>query len=84
MGPCWLKLTGLAPVGLALKKSWCRREYICDNMGNLEVMEKQPDTPMLSLLSLSVKTVMNHKKHANEVVVVSGIIHKNSTKTQTI
>jgi hypothetical protein len=42
-------------------------------------MEVQKDPPLLTVMSLSLKTMLNPKNNQNEIVMISGIVHQQGT-----
>ncbi|ORX68792.1 hypothetical protein DL89DRAFT_284847 [Linderina pennispora] len=84
MGPCWLTLHGATPVEHHDRLSWCRAECAIADPKLVKVMsdsaieEKSlPREPPLTTMTLSLKTVMNHKAKENEVVALSMLVHRN-------
>ncbi|KAJ1956569.1 DNA-directed DNA polymerase alpha catalytic subunit pol1, partial [Linderina pennispora] len=84
MGPCWLTLHSATPVEHHDRLSWCRAECAIADPKLVKVMsdsaieEKSlPREPPLTTMTLSLKTVMNHKAKENEVVALSMLVHRN-------
>ncbi|KAI8147542.1 hypothetical protein BJV82DRAFT_654233 [Fennellomyces sp. T-0311] len=77
MGPCWLKIDGATAEDSP--KTWCKAEYnvygpnkvtpLRDTDGNAPT-----HIPPLVVLSLSLRTIMNHQKNQNEIVAASGLV----------
>ncbi|KAJ2141984.1 DNA-directed DNA polymerase alpha catalytic subunit pol1 [Coemansia sp. RSA 564] len=83
MGPCWLRIQGAQAVDRFNRVSWCRSEYTVDNPKNVHVMDdaaveqsKLARVPPLTTVTMSLKTVMNHRDRVNEVVAVSMLVHR--------
>eukprot|EP00743_Colponemidia_sp_Colp-15_P005940 GILK01006386.1.p1 GENE.GILK01006386.1~~GILK01006386.1.p1 ORF type:complete len:1470 (-),score=342.66 GILK01006386.1:187-3951(-) len=72
MGPCWLTIK--KPRQPQFNSSWCRFEAHVDSKKQIIKMEEQPDTPLLTVVSLNLKTVKN-KQHANEVCMATLMVH---------
>jgi DNA polymerase alpha subunit A len=82
MGPCWLEIR--APVAPHAQVSWCNYEVEVHNPKFVNPLttsspsfkgEMLPPSPPLSVLSLSTKTVIEHKSHSHEVVLASGVFY---------
>ncbi|KND02063.1 DNA polymerase (pol2) [Spizellomyces punctatus DAOM BR117] len=80
MGPCWVEIKD---ANLTNKNiSWCKIEVTVDNPKTLNPFREDDSSapkqaPPLVVMSLSLRTVMNHKKHINEIVVASGLVYHN-------
>lgn len=79
MGPCWLELRGVKRNDMTY--SWCKYEVTVDSpkqITRMELNKAAPSlpTPSMSVLSLSLKTVVNKKSHTHEVVLASVLFHK--------
>jgi DNA polymerase alpha subunit A len=75
MGPSWLSVKNFKRADNS--KSWTKMEIIVNDMSHVEVADvtvKRP-APLLRVLSLSMKTVVNATTHANEVILISGVFH---------
>lgn len=72
MGPCWLKVT--APTNNTLHRSWCTVEVTIDDMKKISIAENPPPPPTLTIMSIHLKTVLNHKSRMNEVAFASVIL----------
>ncbi|KAJ2814452.1 DNA-directed DNA polymerase alpha catalytic subunit pol1, partial [Coemansia erecta] len=83
MGPCWLRVQGARSVDRFNRLSWCRSEYTVGNPKDVLVMDDAameqrglPRVPPLTTVTISLKTVMNHRDRVNEVVAVSLLVHR--------
>ncbi|KAJ2669734.1 DNA-directed DNA polymerase alpha catalytic subunit pol1 [Coemansia sp. RSA 1085] len=83
MGPCWLCVEGAQAVDHYNRVSWCRSEYVVGDPKAVRVMSDDmvaqaglPKTPCLTSVTMSLKTVMNHRENINEVVAVSLLVHR--------
>ncbi|KAI7832947.1 hypothetical protein BX661DRAFT_203935 [Kickxella alabastrina] len=83
MGPSWLNVKEAVPVEEHNRLSWCRWEFDVSDPKSVATMddesmirEQLPRTPPLTTMTLSLKTVMNHRANANEVVAISVLIHR--------
>ena len=75
MGPCWLEIK--SPQISQRNRSWCKFMTVLDDpklVCKLPIGEDVPPPPKLKVLSLSLKTVVNKKSHAHEVVMISGML----------
>ncbi|KAI8093308.1 DNA polymerase family B-domain-containing protein [Halteromyces radiatus] len=79
MGPCWLKIKD-AKVS-ASKETWCKVEYtvndpkLCNPLRDAD--GNSPNTiPPLVVMSLSLRTILNKQKNANEIVAASALVCK--------
>ncbi|CAF0727616.1 unnamed protein product [Brachionus calyciflorus] len=86
-GPSWLLVTNARRVGEAgsgAMLSWCKLEYVVDNYRNISVYHDGvtlenpnvtlPATPPLTVLTMVIRTTLNHKTHEHEIVSVCGLI----------
>ncbi|KAK9761960.1 DNA-directed DNA polymerase alpha catalytic subunit pol1 [Basidiobolus ranarum] len=76
MGPCWLKVKN--PQFSNRNISWCKLEVNSNNpkdVNPVKECDNKKSTPPLTVLSLSLKTVMNRQKHANEIVMASTLVY---------
>ena len=78
MGPCWLKITPSSINGKSA--SWCRTELTVTDpkqINPLHPSEGQdlPPPPLMTAMSLSLRTVMNPETKAHEIVSISGLIY---------
>ncbi|CAG8582995.1 2831_t:CDS:10, partial [Diversispora eburnea] len=77
-GPCWLEINNA--VIEKRKISWCKCELAIGNPKNIKPMSEadlsEPlKPPPLKIMSLSLRTVMNHQKHVNETVAFSARVY---------
>ncbi|KAF8552703.1 hypothetical protein OG21DRAFT_1511107 [Imleria badia] len=73
MGPCWLTIKN--PVVENQGISWCKLEASVSDPKNVIPMgDGAPEQPPLTIMSLAVRTVVNHRENKREVVCVSGRI----------
>jgi DNA polymerase alpha subunit A len=80
MGPCWLEVAPDAVRVAERKLSWCRFELECADMKAFAVAEHSKTAslnavPPMRVLSLQLRTVMNHKLNANEIIMASAVMH---------
>lgn len=64
--------------------SWCKLEYIVENFRNISVYHETqtlenpnislPPTPPMTVLTLVLRTTLNHKTHEHEIVSACGLI----------
>ncbi|KAI8579056.1 hypothetical protein K450DRAFT_175568 [Umbelopsis ramanniana AG] len=79
MGPCWLEIKN--PMIASANETWCKVQAVIDNPKRLNPLKDAngnapKEIPPLVVMSLSLRTVMNHQKHVNEIVAASAIICK--------
>ncbi|KAI9573828.1 hypothetical protein HD554DRAFT_2052973 [Boletus coccyginus] len=68
MGPCWLVIK-------SPDISWCKFEAsVSDPKDVIPMGDGAPEQPPLTIMSLAVRTVVNHRENKHEVVCVSGRI----------
>ncbi|KAG9309455.1 hypothetical protein JVU11DRAFT_10424 [Chiua virens] len=71
MGPCWLTIKN--PVVEHEGISWCKLEArVSDPKDVLPMGDTAPEPPPLVIMSLAVRTVVNHRENKREIVCVSG------------
>ncbi|CAG8628060.1 15156_t:CDS:10, partial [Dentiscutata erythropus] len=70
-GPCWLEIEGAQEQ--TAKVSWCKRELFVKDPKNVNPLKETIPlkSPPLTIMSLSLRTIMNHQKRANEIVAFS-------------
>ncbi|KAJ1917120.1 DNA-directed DNA polymerase alpha catalytic subunit pol1 [Mycoemilia scoparia] len=80
MGPCWLRIQNISTSSPQI--SWCRQEYVVENPKNIFVLSDDDvdkyapcPVPPFSVMTCSVKTVLNHKENSNEIVAASLMVH---------
>lgn len=75
MGPCWLNIHN-ATINTAAPLSWCKLEVTVDDPKDVSPFadsdrDAPRETPPLTVMSLSARTVVNHKENKREVVCAS-------------
>nr|KAJ3417157.1 DNA polymerase alpha catalytic subunit [Polyrhizophydium stewartii] len=80
MGPCWLKIEN-AQISSAVV-SWCKFDVTVNDPKSIKVFaDSDPAAPKQAppfvVMSLSLRTVMNHQKQVNEIVAVSALVYSN-------
>ncbi|KAI9099252.1 DNA polymerase family B-domain-containing protein [Phlyctochytrium arcticum] len=78
MGPCWVNIRDANFATNPI--SWCKVEIIINDPKTLKPFDANDDDapkniPPLVVMSLAIRTVMNHKKHVNEIVTASGLVY---------
>ncbi|CAG8808576.1 35635_t:CDS:2, partial [Racocetra persica] len=70
-GPCWLEIEDAQEQNT--KVSWCKHELLVKNPKNVNPLKETIPlkSPPLTIMTLNLRTVMNHQKHANEIVAFS-------------
>lgn len=80
MGPCWLAIT--APDSrVAVNSSWCRVEVGVSEPENITPIADLssvdlPETPPVTLMSTSFRTIMNREANKSEIVVASARVYQ--------
>ncbi|ORX36128.1 hypothetical protein BD324DRAFT_642777 [Kockovaella imperatae] len=74
MGPCWLKITGAEQSSKAM--SWCKVEFTVDDPKSVEPVSEADaatlkQTPPLTIMSLSMRTIVNHRENKTELLCVT-------------
>ncbi|KAI8855204.1 hypothetical protein BC829DRAFT_378345 [Chytridium lagenaria] len=71
MGPCWIEIED--PTLSAASISWTKLEVAVDTMKNVKVFDNDGrlSEPPFTVMSVNLKTIMNHQKKASEIVVAS-------------
>jgi DNA polymerase alpha subunit A len=82
MGPCWIKIEDASMSSAGI--SWARCEVVVEDPKKIRIFkddeEDAPkDAPPLVVMSLNMKTVMNHQKHMNEIVAASAFVFSDRT-----
>ncbi|KAF9244111.1 hypothetical protein BU15DRAFT_86076 [Melanogaster broomeanus] len=73
MGPCWLTIKNPNVENQGI--SWCKLEVSVSDPTDVTPMgDGAPESPPLTIMSLAVRTVLNHVENKREVVCVSGRI----------
>ncbi|KAK5665249.1 DNA-directed DNA polymerase alpha catalytic subunit pol1 [Batrachochytrium dendrobatidis] len=78
MGPCWISIKNVK-VSTPMV-SWCKLEFIADDPKSIRVFsDSDPDAPKQAppfvVMSLSLRTYMNHQKKVNEIVSASALVY---------
>ncbi|KAG0237721.1 DNA-directed DNA polymerase alpha catalytic subunit pol1 [Actinomortierella wolfii] len=77
MGPCWLELKNVAPPS-AGKSSWCKLEVTIENPKDVVPIPENPSLPPpppLCVMTLNMRTIINPKDKANEIVSVCTTVY---------
>lgn len=83
-GPCWLKIED-ADFAAVNNASWCKLELqtgrpaVISTLGDSDNLEAPP----LTLMSISLRTVMNEKENKQEILMVSARIYENISLSDT-
>ncbi|KAI6139794.1 hypothetical protein BKA82DRAFT_955077 [Pisolithus tinctorius] len=73
MGPCWLVIKDVNIDASGI--SWCKLEANVSSPKDVSPMgDGAPEPPPLTIMSLAVRTVLNHQENKREIVCVSGRI----------
>lgn len=80
MGPCWLIIKS-PDLRAALNSSWCRVEVGVSDPENIETIPdlaiyNVPETPLVTLMSVSFRTILNKAENKSEIVVASARIYQ--------
>lgn len=75
MGPAWLRIKPAS--SLKQNISWCKAELQVDSPKDIRVLENGPETPSLTVMSLTLRTVQ--KNHVHEIVSASGLVFNSGT-----
>lgn len=78
MGPCWLKIKPSSITGRAV--SWCKTELTVTDSKQINPLQPSdgkelPHPPLMTAMSLSLRTIMNPETKAHEIVAISGLIY---------
>ncbi|KAK9239684.1 hypothetical protein V1525DRAFT_397320 [Lipomyces kononenkoae] len=76
MGPCWLELKDVETKSVA-NSSWCKVELAVSDPSKVTPVPDGGDAPQMTLMSIAVRTVMNHKENKQEIVAISGRVFDN-------
>lgn len=76
MGPGWLDIANFKEVDASQRLSHCKFEFEVDCVKSVKVIADQPPPPVFSTLSLQVQTILNPQTERNEIVLVSGVLHR--------
>ncbi|KAJ2960289.1 hypothetical protein NQZ79_g4309 [Umbelopsis isabellina] len=79
MGPCWLEVKN--PNIASANETWCKVQAVIEDPKLCNPLKDAngnapKDIPPLVVMSLSLRTVMNHQKHVNEIVAASAMVCK--------
>ncbi|WOO77500.1 DNA polymerase alpha catalytic subunit [Vanrija pseudolonga] len=74
MGPCWLDIKGAEVSTKAT--SWCKIEFTVSDPKNVNPVKEDDetapkDTPPLTMMSISLRTIVNHRENKTEILVAS-------------
>lgn len=78
MGPCWLKINPSSITGRNV--SWCKTEITVTDPKQINPLRAEngqelPAPPLMTAMSLSLRTVLNPDTKAHEIVAISGLIY---------
>ncbi|KAH8929184.1 hypothetical protein BT69DRAFT_1307109 [Atractiella rhizophila] len=70
-GPCWLEF------------SWCKLEVVVDDPKDVNPVSENDEThtketPPVTILSVNIRTVVNHKENRREIVCATARVYQNS------
>lgn len=79
MGPCWLEVSG-ADAAAAQNSTWCKAEFgVADPDQITPVSDVQaaglPETPAMTMVSVSMRTLLNQKDNKAEIVLLSARVY---------
>jgi DNA polymerase alpha subunit A len=74
MGPCWINIKGAQ--GVAAPLSHCKHEFRVTDSKSVIKLSKQLESPPLSVMSIHMQTVKNAAEHANEIAMISALVHQ--------
>lgn len=74
-GPCWLDISN--PVAVSNPITWCKFEVNCMRLLDLKIAstEKPLPPPPLVVMALNLRSFINPKTYANEILMVSCLTH---------
>ncbi|KAI9281846.1 DNA polymerase family B-domain-containing protein [Sporodiniella umbellata] len=77
MGPCWLEVSNAQMSKTS--ETWCKVEITVDDPKKVNpLMDEYGNRPVhippLTIMSISLRTIMNSKKNANEIVAASALV----------
>ncbi|CAH1175786.1 unnamed protein product [Phaedon cochleariae] len=74
-GPCWLDVHSPVPVSNPL--SWCKYEINCTKPADLKIteLEKPLAPPPLVVAAINMRSFVNPKTYANEILMMSCLAH---------
>jgi DNA polymerase Pol2 len=79
MGPCWLDVKN--PTIASANETWCKIQAVIEDPKFCNTLKDASgnapkEVPPLVIMSLSLRTVMNHQKRVNEIVAASAMVCK--------
>lgn len=76
MGPCWLDVKNVASID---QVSWCSLEVKTNSPLDVTVTPEAdaPPPPLMTLMAISLRTVMNHAANKQEIVTISARVYPN-------
>lgn len=79
MGPCWLDVKN--PTIASANETWCKVQAVIEDPKFCNTLKDASgnapkEVPPLVIMSLSLRTVMNHQKRVNEIVAASAMVCK--------
>lgn len=80
MGPCWLKIKNVKAMN---NVSWCSVEAEVESAMDIEVGPEN-EAPPMTMMSISLRTVMNRKINRQEVVAISARVYGNISHDTTV
>lgn len=81
MGPCWLRIEN-ADFGVLNNASWCKLE-VQVTKPNLITPLSEEEAPLLTLMSIALRTTLNVKENKQEILAISTRIYHNISLTDT-
>lgn len=84
MGPCWIRIEN-ANFNAVNNASWCKIELQVDQPKFISCLGDSDnlDAPPLTLMSISLRTIMNEKTNKQELFVASARVYENVSLTDT-
>lgn len=87
MGPCWLEIKS-PDLRAALNSSWCSVEIgVHDPVNITSIADLSaaglPETPPFTLMSVALRTIVNHKDSKTEIVVASARVYQDVSMEDT-
>lgn len=75
MGPCWIKVKGATFASKTV--SWCKAELTVSSHKSITVLDDQSaiPAPVMTVMSISLRTVVDPSTHTHEIVAISGIVY---------
>lgn len=81
MGPCWLRIED-ADFGVINNASWCKLE-VQVTKPNLITPLSEEEAPLLTLMSIALRTTLNVKENKQEILAISTRIYHKISLTDT-